>query len=85
MRQIESGVAGAGCAVSMRISPVTHNVYVELKRAGRGNQTSRDNRGVFDGTNLPNFNPPKADSGNKKNFIGDAVNGITDFFWNLFH
>lgn len=82
LREIQSGVAGAGCAASMRISPVTHNVYIELQR-GPGNKPSGDNRGVFDGTNLPKFNPPKADK--KNNLISDAVNGITDFFWNLFH
>ena len=81
-QQIQLGLAGVNCEVSMLISPVTHNVYVELKR-GRGNNPASDNRGVFDGTNLPKFNPPKADK--KNNLLGDMANNVAEFFWNLFH
>lgn len=84
LRQIESGVAIAGCPASMRISPVTHNVYVELRRTGKGNRTLGDGKGVFDGSNLPAFNPPK-ENNKKKTTFADVLGGVTEFFHELFH
>ena len=85
MDRLERGLVSAGREAMMRISPTTHNVYVELKGGDNGMRGVGDDRGVFDGAGLPNFNPPKATPVGGGGFqIGGIIDGVVDFFKGLF-